>query len=235
MYQMRNVPLVFDEAEYVGLHGKQMAHLLDRPGVRAQFEEAVAEIHAVAAPVAGWDFFPIETFDGTAAVLESGARIGGGPFGRFMENAFEVALLIATVGPEVDARIEAHNKGGDPFRGMLLDELANWALDQTRQEVLRTIRQGAEAAGLHVGVPISPGQSGWSVRDQKAVFALLDGGVLGVTLTPSMLMTPIKSVSTAVGVGTEPVGPMVAGKVPCDFCSLKERCRYSRAGQGAAV
>jgi hypothetical protein len=235
MYQIRNVPLAFDEAEYVGFRGERMARLLDRPGVRAQFEQAVEEVHAAAAPAAGWDFFPIEAFDGAGAVLEGGVRIGGGPFGRFMENAFEVAIVIATVGPEVDARIDATNRDGDAFTALLMDELANWAVDQTRQEVLRTIRRGAEAAGLHVGVPISPGQSGWSVRDQKVVFALLDGGALGVTLTPSMLMTPIKTVSTAVGIGMEPVGPMVEGKVPCDFCSLKERCRYSRAGQGAAV
>lgn len=235
MYQMRNVPLAFDEAEYVGFHGERMARLLDRPGLRAQFEETVEEIHAIAAPAAGWDFFPIEAFDGKGAVLEGGVRLGGGPFRRFMENAFEVAILIATVGPAVDEHVDAHNKNGDGFRAILLEELAIWALDQTRQEVLRTIRQGAEAAGLHLGVPISPGQSGWSVRDQQGVFSLLDGGALGVSLTPSMLMVPMKSVSTAVGIGMEPVGPMVEGKVPCDFCSLKERCRYSRAGQGAVV
>ena len=227
--------LTFDREAYIELQGERFRRLLARPGVRAEFDEVFAEIQTIVQPRAAWDRFEIAAFEGQGARLKDGTRIGHGPFRRFMENAAELVLLLCTVGPEVDARIAAHQRRGDMLKGVLLDELATWAVGLVREEALHEITSSIEARGLYSGVPLAPGQSGWSVAEQRTVFSLLDGGAIGVTLSGSYLMRPIKSTSTALGVGPEPVGPRVEGKVPCDFCSLEEHCRYSRsAGRTAA-
>jgi hypothetical protein len=42
-------------------------------------------------------------------------------------------------------------------------------------------------------------------------------------------MTPIKSLSLIIGIGSQPMG--IEGASNCDFCTIKERCSY-RAKRG---
>jgi hypothetical protein len=62
------------------------------------------------------------------------------------------------------------------------------------------------------------------VDEQAVIFKLLDAGRIGVSLTPSLVMRPIKSLSLIVGLGSGPLG--VEGGSNCDFCTIRERCAY---------
>ena len=48
------------------------------------------------------------------------------------------------------------------------------------------------------------------------------GREIGVELTPSGLMNPIKSVSLVMGLGAE----LVSEGRSCDYCAMRETCRY---------
>jgi hypothetical protein len=64
---------------------------------------------------------------------------------------------------------------------------------------------------------------GWPVEQgQPQIFDLLNAGEIGVQLTESMMMIPRKSLSLVLGVGRE----LIAGGRTCDYCSMKETCRY---------
>jgi hypothetical protein len=58
------------------------------------------------------------------------------------------------------------------------------------------------------------------------IFSLLDTGPIGVALSESMVMSPIKSLSLIVGIGPGPLG--VEGASNCDFCTIRERCAHRR-------
>jgi hypothetical protein len=60
------------------------------------------------------------------------------------------------------------------------------------------------------------------------IFSLLRSGTdaIGVKLTESLVMTPIKSLSLIVGTGPGPLG--VEGASNCDFCTIRERCNHRR-------
>jgi len=47
-----------------------------------------------------------------------------------------------------------------------------------------------------------------------------------VTLTPSMVMRPLKSLSLIMGVGSRPMGS--EGGANCDFCTIRDRCAHRR-------
>ena len=66
--------------------------------------------------------------------------------------------------------------------------------------------------------------SAWSVEEQAVMFSLLDTSEIGVSLSDSMIMSPIKSLSLIMGTGPDPMG--VEGASNCDFCSIKEWCNY---------
>ena len=85
---------------------------------------------------------------------------------------------------------------------------------------------GAPAAADRRVVPcrFSAGYGDWSLQDQPRLFALLPHAQLGVSLLPSMMMVPRKSVSFAMWLGA--AEGRAAGR-GCARCPL-DTCRYRR-------
>jgi len=85
---------------------------------------------------------------------------------------------------------------GELAEGYILDQVASF----TAEELAGIAGQRFQAAlGSNDGgtavLPYSPGYCGWNVTGQRALFAHLEPGELGITLNESCLMHPVKSVS----------------------------------------
>ncbi|MCO6451854.1 MAG: hypothetical protein J5I90_13805 [Caldilineales bacterium] len=229
MHIQTDFPLIFDEQSYIDFHGEGFARLLDRPGVRSQFEQAMAEAPEIVAPAACWDSFPVRRFLHSQVELEGRVRLGGGPLVEVMGGAEQVILAVCTVGSKADERIKALQADGQRFTMLVLEELAIWAVDQVRQQLCRKFETEQQERGWHSSTVLSPGESEWSVSDQEQIFKLLDASQIGVRLSPGMVMYPLKSISMAVGIGPQPMG--IPGMTHCDYCSMKERCKYAQLGE----
>lgn len=216
--------LVFDETEYVEMHGERFAALLERPLIRERFEEVLAEVPDLVEPAACYDAFPIAEYLHDRLRLANGTRLGGGPVVEVVHGAEELLVGVCTVGPAVDERIKAYQAAGQGFQMMVLDELASWAVGQVRQQLYALFEQEARARGWRVSSMLSPGESAWSVSDQPAIFSLLDTSSIGVTLNEACVMRPLKSLSLIAGTGPQPMG--AEGLSNCDFCTIQERCQY---------
>ena len=214
----------FDEREYIKLHGESFERLLRSPARQAVFEEMLQEIKEIIQPAAVWERFPIKELKHERVVLANGLKLGGGPVVTVIGGAEELVVAVCTIGPEADRRIASQQQIKDLFRALLLDELASWAVDMVRQELCRWLEEDLQRQGLRASAPLSPGESVWSVKDQRIIFNLLDTGPIGVSLSDSMIMYPLKSLSLILGTGRQPMG--VEGASHCDFCSLKDRCNY---------
>ncbi len=214
----------FDEREYLSLHAESFERLLRLPARQAAFEEMLQEIKEIIQPAAVWQRFPIKELKHERVVLANGLKLGGGPVVTVVGGAEELVVAVCTIGPEADRRIARQQQAKDLFRALLLDELASWAIDMVRQELCRWLEEDLQRQGLRASAPLSPGESVWSVKDQRIIFDLLDTGPIGVSLSDSMIMYPLKSLSLILGTGRQPMG--VEGASNCDFCSLKDRCNY---------
>jgi len=65
----------------------------------------------------------------------------------------------------------------------------------------------------------------WPVSTgQPQIFDRVDTQAIGVSLTESFLMLPIKSASFVLG--SSPI-PFNLGSI-CDFCAVRDTCRYRR-------
>ena len=95
-----------------------------------------------------------------------------------------------------------------------------------RQQLCRQVEDDAIGRELHASASLSPGESEWSVAEQAVIFSLVDAREIGVTLTESLVMSPVKSLSLIMGIGPGPLG--VEGASNCDFCTIRERCSYRR-------
>ncbi len=214
----------FDADQYLAQVGGTLPKLLARPGVRAEWEAALADARALVQPAAAWDAFPIREFRHERLVLADGTQIGGGPVASVVAGAAHLVIGVCTVGPEISRRASELQRQGHRLRAMFLDDLGSWAVDQVRQQLCRTIEAEAAAQGWRASASLSPGESEWSVADQAAIFSLLDTQPIGVSLTESLVMRPIKSLSLIIGIGPGPLG--VEGGANCDFCTIRERCAY---------
>ena len=216
----------FDEGEYLRFHGESFARLLASPGRKASFQEALAEIGESMQPAAVWDCLPVKEFLHEKVVLANGVRLGGGPVVEVVRGAEELIVAVCTLGAETDRRIAGYQKNREIFKALVLDELASWALDMTRQQLCRELEALLAEEGKRASAPLSPGESTWSIKDQRVLFQLVDAAAIGVSLSPSMVMRPLKSLSLVLGAGRNPMG--VEGATNCDFCTMKERCAYRR-------
>jgi hypothetical protein len=111
----------------------------------------------------------------------------------------------------------------EPGLGMSLDGLANGAVENLGTEVCRYFERKAVQRGWQCSLPVSPGMDGWPLAvAQKQLFTLVDSSLVGVQLTESAVMLPLKSASMVLGLGANIT---VQGE-PCNFCNLRETCRY---------
>jgi hypothetical protein len=222
-----------DEEHMVRLQGAGFARLLEQSNRRDAWQVALAEARALVEPAAVWDVFPMRETRHDHVLLANGVRIGGGPVTRVVGGASDLIVAVCTVGPAIENRASDVQRSREMFHAMMLSDLGSWAVDAVRQQLCRWLEEDATRHGLHVSASLSPGESEWSVSDQPAIFSLLDTRPIGVSLSESMVMSPIKSLSLIMGIGAQPMG--VTGGSNCDFCTIRDRCTYRRARDAVSV
>ena len=143
--------------------------------------------------------------------------------GLVPERADGLVVGLATAGAGIERRVTELLGEGDGTRALLLDAAGSAAAEEAARR-LASRAVGAKADGV-VDVPcrISPGYGRWPLAAQEALFALLPHEELGVSLSPSMMMSPRKSVSFALWIGAQ--GVPGSGLSGCYHCALGT-CRY---------
>ena len=148
------------------------------------------------------------------------------PLAGVIAGAERLALFVATVGHGVTARIRDLFARNEPALAAMLDAVASAAAD--RLSVLLggrfpALPGGPGANGTRV-LAYSPGYCGWHVSGQRALFAFLAPGEIGVTLNASCLMEPLKSVSGVLVAGPAAIHSFAPSYAFCRDCREKP-CR----------
>jgi len=152
--------------------------------------------------------------------------------------AEQLVTGLVTVGGGIETRATALLSEGDSVGALLLDAAGSAAVEEAADRLGAVIAgdPGDDSAGdttepdedaPALSCRISPGYGRWKLESQSALFATLPHRELGVTLLPSLLMTPRKSISFAMWLGAD--ARPVAGLSGCDRCLLTT-CRYRKGG-----
>lgn len=153
-------------------------------------------------------------------VTAAGADLPGSEMFTELEK---VAFCVCTIGPALEERVTALSKDGDMLAAVVLDAIGSAAAEATARYANDRIDEDAAAEGLKTSCRASPGYGDWDVKEQKALFALVPAGRIGVTLTESSMMVPRKSVSFAVHIAEDPV--RLRSESSCRNCDM-ETCPY---------
>lgn len=188
------------------------------PRLAALAAEAVAIGMPLLAPRAACQLWEVEA-PGPGAVFLRGGKVLSGPLLiHCLEGAQQVAAVVATLGPALEAHIAALIPRQAAL-ALALEGFGSAAVEALCTAICHNL-------GEQATLPLSPGLEGWPLESgQRELFALLDAGEAGVRLTASSLMLPRKSASFVVGLGP---GAKTGGSA-CAFCQARERCRYRRA------
>jgi hypothetical protein len=162
------------------------------------------------------------------------------PVARIAPRAERRHLFAVTLGDPLGAELRARFAAEDFARGVVLDATASVAADLAADLVERRVESGLRAQGWATPdgavLRYSPGYCGWDVTGQGALFAALRPERIGLTLTPSCLMQPLKSVSGVVLAGPRSMHRFPPDYPFCEPCETRTcRDRLRTLAQRAAL
>lgn len=177
----------------------------------------------------------------SAVVSEDRLRCAGEDFAtgpgiaEQLQQVQRLAIFTATVGDGYEQLRHEYSDQDDPLVLYVLDAAGSEMAERVADRVQRAIRGAAQVAGMAISNRYSPGYCGWNVAEQHRLLSLLPPGFCGITLSPSAMMRPIKSVSGIVGLGKE----IKHSAYRCDLCTMRDTChgrsRFPRNTSAAAV
>lgn len=185
-------------------------------------ERAVQEGLALIEPAVVYRFASVAVMKHERLLLTEGVPLTGALIAQHLSPARYIAMCVCTVGAAIDERISALLPR-EPAYALALDGFGSAAVESLGAELCVRLEQDAARLGHCTSVPLNPGMVGWSVEiGQPQIFSNVEAEAIGVTLTDSAQMLPRKSTSLVLGFAPTPfeVG------TPCDFCALRDTCRY---------
>ncbi len=177
-------------------------------------------------------FSPKSCMDATRSksVLHARVRLSGGrelkseTLAQHLGSAQEVLVVICTIGSGLE-ELANQVMETEMIHGLALYGAGSAAVEALANAACQRFEAEAAGRGWHSTIPLSPGMIGWSVAEgQPQIFSLLDASPIGVHLTNSAIMLPLKSLSLVIGLGPE----MNQTGTTCDYCALAEVCKYQR-------
>jgi len=154
-----------------------------------------------------------------------GRNEGRTPVADIYPRAGNVALFAATVGEKVSAMIEGLFRSNDFAEGCMLDSIASEAAERVADSIQNTYSKYLydkgkvnKSSGI---LRYSPGYCGWHISGQKKLFAYLKPEKIGITLTDSYLMKPLKSISGAIIAGPREIHKFKNDYPCCEKCDTQ--------------
>jgi hypothetical protein len=128
-----------------------------------------------------------------------------GPVPMIASQAEALALFAATMGDALMAKSRELFAAGGPALGYMLDAVNTSGAERLGQRMahrfLELLPQETHRGNSLKAQYYCPGHCGWHISGQDKVFQALHPEEIGITLKPSWVMYPIKSISGILAVG----------------------------------
>ncbi len=227
MVVARDFPIQIDLAEVLRGQGIDPDKLRLRETIRVMYEEAVREAADLVEPALAYEFCSIREIRHSQTVLGNGQVFRSHLVASVLGCATEAALVVGTIGERLEKRVSGYFAEQQAAKAVILDAVGIEAVYQVSEVAIRRIEEEAAKRDLRASIPLNPGMSAMcSLEEQKVVFRVVPAQEIGVKLTPSSVMVPLKSTSMIIGLGVD-VRTRDMG-TQCDYCSLRETCRQRR-------
>ena len=204
---------------YLGVRGEP------DPALLALLSAAADKLTRTVEPRWVWRAYPL--IHGELPVLEgAGLTLPGALAARMLAECSQAVLLACTLGARFDLTLNAAQVR-DMARAVILDAVGSALVERGCDEAEAEL--SARFPGRYLTDRFSPGYGDLPLDLQGDICAVLDASRrLGLTVTESLLLNPVKSVTAVIGVSDRPQMARVRG---CDYCQMRERCPLRKGGK----
>ena len=230
--QGNGVRLNRDEAlGYLGYAGQQVDETL-----LARFHELADACDAGIEPVYAWEIADVDQertrWEGQnpcVALADSKLVLPGASITEHLHGAHKVALMACTLGAVSEREMRKH-AALSAADGVMFGACASALVEAAANAVEALVVVRAHEMGLHTNWRFSPGYGDLPLDVQPAFVAELDAArKLGITVTPSNMLVPVKSVTAVIGLFDE-VKADADVRHACGVCQLKGCCELRKRG-----
>lgn len=189
--------------------------------LRAQMVSLAGELSSRITPRYIWRMQPLHR--------EGGLTLGdlslpGRSAAMMLTDCDRCILMVCTLGATFDAwlrRLQAR----DMAQAVMLDALGSAYVESACDEAEREI--AARFPETYLTDRFSPGYGDLPLELQPGLLQAAEGQRIGVTVTPSLLLNPHKSVTALIGLASTPQKARIRG---CAHCALNRTCTLRKAG-----
>lgn len=154
-------------------------------------------------------------------ILTCGHRFESRKMAHTLKGASQLVCFIATVGASIDSYIDQLMQKGKMADAYIADALGSGAIEHVAEKFHNGFR-GNIHPEQSVSLRFSPGYCDWQITEQQKIFSLIDGESIGVSLQPTSLMAPRKSISAVFGIFPRAGTFDPANHNPCFHCAKKD-------------
>ena len=191
------------------------------PQIEERIDLALAKLREACRPAYIRDYFDLSADDDMVCFAD--VRVKSRNLSVNLSGCTEVCVMACTLGAEAD-RLIRRASAVSSFEGAVYQAAASAMAEAWADTVNDMIREEAEERGLVTHPRFSPGYGDLPLQLQKEIFRIIPvTKTIGVSLTDSLLMVPVKSVTALIGLGREECG---TDQNKCIYCTMKDSCPY---------
>ena len=216
---LRSLPVKVSEEEILRFQSSShKSQLLDK------IREAAKEARRLAHPLAIYKIKQVRQVTSNLICLEDGTEFHGNDLASRWQGATLLGIGLCTIGPWLENRVSQLYSGGNLLAATLLDSAGSVAVEGVANSLNFHLCRWATRRGMNLGPRLSPGYGKWNILEQKLLFKILSGERIDICLNEQCMMTPTKSISFCVGIGSN---IKLTSVEPCRYCSM-DNCEYRR-------
>jgi len=135
------------------------------------------------------------------------------------KNCDQVITSVMTAGRETEELIKEYSQIG-ALEGYIMDTVASYIIEKLSEEFWNETRKKYNKNGKNITNCVSPGNNDFPLSEQKVIFNYLQPNKIGVSISDSYVIEPIKSLSLLIGVGEEITQAQKAHD--CNDCDMED-------------
>ena len=222
-----------DRAEmlrYLGWNGQEIEPDLDR-----RIERVVERLELDVEPRGVRRVFAVDAAgtdaSGAPCIRLAGTEVElrGRDIYRHLKDVRLCAVIACTLGMGAERRLRTMGSQS-PLEGAVLDAACSAYVEAAVGQMDAQVKRDAAAFGLTGNWRFSPGYGDCPLTAQRPIVAALNATrLIGLTVTPTDLLMPTKSVTAVIGLFDGEIHDADT-RPTCKICRQREHCRFRAAG-----
>lgn len=215
---------------YLGYSGQDI-----EPELEQRIEHVVTDLERDISPRGVRRVFAVDASETDATgepcirLIGTAVELTGRDIYRHLKDARYCALLACTLGMASERKLRMLGSQ-HPLESAVFDAACSAYVEAAVGQMDDAVRDSAAQLGLSCNWRFSCGYGDCPLAAQRGIVAALNAArLIGLTVTPTNLLLPTKSVTAMIGLFDGPVHD-AKSRPTCNNCRLREECRFRARG-----